>query len=144
MTPAAAIIGRLTRLLLLACTVLGVAALHTIGHAAAGDTGQHTTVASSAVSVASIVPVDTDGHGGCDGDGCDHQSITPSDAHDNSRMWDVCVAVLSVLALGLLAAATSSAHIGLARTRWTRWRPPPLLPHRRVGLALTTVAVLRT
>jgi hypothetical protein len=141
------IIGRLARLLLLACTVLGVAALHTIGHAAVGAPDHHNIVTVSApvlpgTPIAQLVPGE---HGGCDGDGCDHQAIAPGNADDSSRWWEVCVAVLSVLALGaLITAAALGGRLAPTLTTWVTRRPPPAARRRPVGLTLTALVVLRT
>lgn len=140
MTSASAVGERLVRLLLLALTVLGVAALHTLGHAAITGPEQHSRVPA----VASLTPVLAD-QDGCAGDGCDHRSVMPIDNGQGSRWWETCLAVLSILAAGIFAVAlswhTRTAAAGGAGPR----RPPPraarTLP---LGLTLATVAVLRT
>ena len=137
---------RLARLLLLACTVLGVAALHTIGHAAIGVVDHHdrSTVSVPLTLAATVVPVAPGTDDGCTGDGCDHQAVLPGATRDSSRWWDVCLGVLSVLAVAVLAAA--SLHLrGLLRpTAGARRRPPPSPAGSRLGLDLKIVTVLRT
>jgi len=144
---AVARIGRIARLLLLAFTLLSLTALHTIGHAAVTG-GDHPAVTVSAAGPGLVfiaaAPRNADG---CGNDGCTHQSLMPGGAHDTSHQWEVCVAVLSVLAVGvLLAALLLIAALGRGPTP-ARRRPPwtsriPRIP--ALGLALTTVAVVRT
>lgn len=138
---------RIARLVLLACTVLGLTALHTIGHAAITGTDRPAAILSAAepgLVLLAAAPPDGDG---CGNDGCTHQSVMPGGAHDTSQRWEVCVAVLSVLAVGvLLAALLLIAALGRAPAAEAD-RPPctrqiSLAP--AFGLALTTVAVVRT
>lgn len=133
----------LARLLLLTCTVLGVAALHTIGHAALSELDHQDRVAAAA---ATVVTADTGDVGGCDGDGCAHNAAAPVGGTNTSRWWDVCVAVLSVLAVGWLAAGMCMrAHNAARSAGITTWRPPPGTARGpSMGLALTTAVVLRT
>ncbi|RZU53187.1 hypothetical protein EV385_5077 [Krasilnikovia cinnamomea] len=138
MKSAGTVSGHLARLLLLACTVLGVAALHTIGHAGLGDLDRHHPAAASVV---------VEGLGGCDGDGCLHHAAGSGGAADTSRWWEVCVAILGALAACVLAARQWSRARGAAVevSVPARRRPPP---HRvrgpTAGLILATAAVLRT
>jgi len=95
------------------------------------------------VVIGAPAPGDRDG---CDGDGCTHLAAMPISGSHTSRWWEVCVAILSVLALGALA----------LRARWrtrgvvgvvdlTPRRPPPSTRVTRpLGLALAAGAVLRT
>jgi len=141
-TSAGTIRGHLARLLLLACTVLGLAALHTIGHA--GVTGPERHHPASASVVAAVIQGEA---GGCAGDGCPHHDARPGEAADTSRSWDVCLAILSVLA----GAALVLRLFGRGRAVSTRapvssrWRPPPGPARvRPTGLLLVTAVVLRT
>jgi hypothetical protein len=135
---------RLTRLLLLAVTALGVATLHTIGHAAiTGPAHFPALQAATAVIVGAPISGDRDG---CDGDGCTHEAATPAGSGHGTRWWETCVAVLNVLALGALAlrvwrrvrGAADAAGVVLRRP------PPPTRAGRPVGLAVTAGTVLRT
>lgn len=135
---------RLARLLLLAVTALGVAALHTVGHAGVTQPAHHPALqAATAMAVAAPIPAEGDG---CDGDGCTHQAAMPGSGDHNSRWWEACVAILAVLALGVLAAqawwrirgATGSAGMSLRRP------PPPAGAVSPLGLALAAGTVLRT
>jgi len=132
----------LARLLLLACTVLGVAALHTIGHAALGGLDHH----DRAAAAITVVTADAGDFGGCDGGGCAHNAAAPIGGADTSRWRDVCVAVRSGLAVGWLAAGLCMRAHSVAPAAGTRmWRPPPRTARGpSMGLALTTVAILRT
>lgn len=139
---AGAVSGHLARLLLLVCTVLGVAALHTVGHAAlAGQGREHP---ATAAAVAAVVPGDL---GGCDGDGCPHHAAGPGGAADTSRWWDVCVAVLGALAAGALAVRLWARARGASPvvSAPARWRPPPRSGRASTaGLIVTSMVVLRT
>jgi hypothetical protein len=141
----AATMERFGRLLLVIATVIGVAALHTIGHASVTTPDHHDRVVAAAdltaVTIAAT-PKPADDNG-CDGDGCTHP-VAGSAAQDASAWWDVCMAVLTVLA-GALASGPSTA---------VRTAPVILLTHARrrspaarirsVGLALAAAAVSRT
>jgi hypothetical protein len=138
------------RLLLVACTVLGVAALHTIGHAAAGDqhgiAGSATSSAIAVLNAPSSLVAATTRDGGCDGDGCTHQIALPDSGRGTSSSWEVCVAILNALAVAFLAA-------GLLRLLHTirlalvvgRRRPPPFAcaSPPPVGLTIAAAAILR-
>ncbi|WP_157437485.1 hypothetical protein [Actinoplanes subtropicus] len=159
MTSAPAVSDRLVRLLLLALTTLGIAALHTIGHATptgpshqaaplgvsqavSYDVSQAVSPAGTTVVAGAPIPDDRDG---CDGDGCTHEAAMPAGTGDRSRWWDVCVAVLAVLALATLAPAMRCRGGESTTTASGRRRPAPhpvALP--RLGLTLASDAVLRT
>lgn len=137
--------ARLARLLVLVCTVLGVAALHTVGHAAVTGPDHHsgaTVVTDSAnVSLGQVVTPGDDG--GCDGDGCMHQAAALSGSQDTSRWSDVCLAVLTVLLVGVLG--TRFWTIGTARLfALKRQRRRSAVAVRPFGLAVTAVTVIRT
>jgi putative copper export protein len=144
---AVATIGRIARLLLLACTLLGLTALHTIGHAAvtgADHPAAAVSAADSGLVLIAAAPRDADG---CGNDGCTHESVMPGGAHDTNQRWDVCVAVLSVLAVGiLLAALLLIATRSRGPTPARRWPPRTSRISRTppFGLALTAIAVART
>lgn len=136
--------ARLGRLLLLACTVLGVVVLHTIGHALAdGDEPGPVRVAlvSAAPMFTASVPRD---HGGCDGDGCGHHALMPTESSDTSRWWQACLALI-ILVFGAFSArarrpvrAVAAGGVRAGRRR------PPWTVRPLVGLTVATVAVLRT
>jgi hypothetical protein len=145
-TSAPAVRERFARLLLLAVTALGVAALHTIGHAAITNLDHHPALRAAVTAVVVAAPISSDDDG-CAGDGCTHDAAGPADAGDSSRWWEVCIAVLGVLALGAFAVGVGGlARRGDAMTGPAgRRRPPPrpaALP--ALGLALAAGAVLRT
>ena len=141
--PAAATIERFGRLLLLVATVIGVAALHTVGHASLTSLDHHdravVVVDLSAVTIAAApAPADD---GGCDGDGCTHPVPGPAAAADQSAWWDACVAVLTVLTGGPSPAVLRIApQVTLRHAR----RRTPHAPIPPLGLALATTAVRRT
>ena len=142
-TSAPAVGERLARLLLLALTVLGVAALHTIGHAGITELDHHPSLAAAAATAAAAVSAPIPGdRDGCEGDGCTHQVAMPAGAGDTSRGWQVCLAVLSVLAIGALASGLRWRGCGPAVGATERRRPPPHTT--ALGLTLAVGAVLRT
>jgi len=136
--------ARLGRLLLLACTVLGVVVLHTIGHALA-DLDEPGPVRAAVVDAASVFTASLPGdHGGCDGDGCGHHTLMPTESSDTSRWWQACVA-LTILVFGALTArarrpvrAVAAGGVKAGR------RPPPWTVRPLVGLTVATVAVRLT
>ena len=137
---------RLARLLLLACTVIGVAALHTIGHATADEHTAPGSGISGAIAVLmapSSLVADTTSDGGCEGDGCTHQIALPDSDRSGSSWWEVCVAILTaiVLAAGMLRLFHT---IRLAQVAGRR-RPPPFawVTAPPVGLTIAATATLR-
>jgi hypothetical protein len=145
-TPAATTMERLARLVLLVCTVLGVAALHTIGHAAISSAAHHDT--APAVAIVSVIPVMTAPlpapQDDCDGDGCAHQAPALTGSGQASQWWEACVAVLTVPTLAVVSAGLPLAvrvdRLALLTAAGRR----PLAEWRAIGLALTGVAVIRT
>ena len=153
----AAVVGRVARLVLLACTLLGLAAMHTIGHSAAGHrAGHHDEVGHPPIHAAEILGVMAQAAGGaedllagsdgCAGDGCVHAALMPS-GDGGMGGWELCVAVLSAFAVAvllaalLLAAVTGRFAPPAGRRRGiTAPRGPPVQPF---GLTLATVSVLR-
>jgi len=139
-------------MLLLACTVLGLAALHTIGHAGVTGPERHhpalTGVAAAVVPASAVVAaVVPGGAGGCDGDGCLHHGAGPGEAADTSRSWDACLAILGVLAGAALVLRLSGRGRAFSPGAQvpSRWRPPPgPAAVRPTGLLLITSVVLRT
>ncbi|MFD0578414.1 DUF6153 family protein [Dactylosporangium darangshiense] len=122
-------LGRTARLVLLLATLVGLAAMHTLGHDGPHlTTPAHTGHMATAAHDAPVLDGPANGHHGMSG-------------------WDVCLAVLVAFAVLLLAAAllhgrraAGAAHL-TGRTARTGPRAPP---PRRVGLTLATVSVLRT
>jgi hypothetical protein len=135
---------RLGRLLLLACTVLGVAMLHTIGHALA-DVDGPALVQAGVVSAAPVLTASVPGdHGGCDGDGCGHHTLMPTESSDTSRWWQACLALI-ILVFGAFSARARRPvrAVAVGGLRAGR-RRPPWATRPLVGLTVATVAVLRT
>jgi hypothetical protein len=157
---------RVSGLLILACTVLGLASMHTLGHHLGGQEHAMPHVAGSAPTSmiradsmhASAMPMDSvateSGSVGSRGQvdapcrtGC-RQQLGPVPATPGSAgWWEVCVAVLGsalLLLFGHLVAARS-----LARGRPANATPAlrlidPRAGPPRVGLLLSSASVLRT
>ncbi|MEH0843370.1 hypothetical protein V6U81_13385 [Micromonospora sp. CPCC 205711] len=126
--------GWWARLLLLACTLLGLAAMHTIGHGAHAEGAHpmaHGTHADGAYPFVygahadQAYPLAHGAHadeahlvgrgahaegaaavGGCAGDHCAGAVASPAgDAGGHPHLWTVCLAVIGALAVTLLLAA---------------------------------------
>jgi hypothetical protein len=137
-----AVSGRIARLVLLACTLFGLAAMHTIGHGGVDHAGHHDEPLVAAVGSAFAA-----GEAASEGCECDHTATQPLGGSGMSG-WGLCVAVLGALAVAvLLAALLLGAVTGRHPPRTARGpcrrapRAPPVLPF---GLTLATVSVLRT
>jgi len=136
-----AVSGRVARLVLLACTLFGLAAMHTIGHGGVDHVGHHDEPRAVAVGMAFAV-----GDAASDGCECDHAAMQPLGGSGMSG-WGLCVAVLGALAVAVLLAAlllravTGRHPLRAARDPGRAPRAPPVLPF---GLTLATVSVLRT
>ncbi|MDR7322652.1 MULTISPECIES: DUF6153 family protein [Catenuloplanes] len=137
--------GRWARWLLLACTIIGLAAMHTLGHSGPeadghGHAGHH----PPEIAVGADMPAGVAADGGCAG--CGQVSGPEAPERGGMSVWSVCVAVLT----GLTAAIVMLALL-------VRWRAPtggppraragpPLVhgpPPRRTGLTLAAISVLR-
>ena len=141
-------IGRIARLVLLACTLFGLAAMHTIGHSGMTHAGHHHEDQPASAHQVSTMPAFTAAQSdGCAGDGCVHAVVLP-EGGGQMDPWDLCVAVLSGLALALLLAGLLLLAVtgrfpplfGGGRRRRRPWAAS-ILPF---GLAVATVSVLRT
>jgi hypothetical protein len=138
-------VGRAARWLLLLCTVFGLAAMHTLGHAGMQmSTSVHPGMdrTTSAVSISGAVP----GTGiatvvsatPCAGDDCGHRGAMDG--------WSICVAILGGLAVMILVAAllrfkrTRGAGPGAALASFRGPRAPPGRPP---GLRAVSTVVLR-
>jgi hypothetical protein len=139
------ITGRLARWALLACTLVGLAAMHSLGH----DGGARASVMLAEGHHASVMTLAAaDRMEDCTEDGCTHLSALPGGSGGDMPAWTVCLAVLGGFAIVvLLGAALLAAARRYNPTRALPGRsgagpraPPGLLP---VGLTLATVSVLR-
>ena len=168
-----AVTGRVTRWLVLTCTVIGAEAMDTLGHARSHTGGPHAAGHSAPGSVLAGQPARVSaqagaGHGtaslavltatvvalvdkvvhGCPGDGCAHAQPGPEPGRHEPPTWGVCLAVLAALSAAVLVAWLM---IGRA-TRATvavRQVAGPLgesraPPRRGFGLQLASVSVMRT
>lgn len=127
-------VGRAARLALLLATLLGLTAMHTLGHTGPHPAGDH--VAMSATTA-------------CAGDGCGRLLTVAGAGHEHGGMdgWAVCVAVLVAFAVVVLAAmllVRRRAGVTTVSGRPARSAGPRAPPPRPFGLALATVSVLRT
>jgi hypothetical protein len=135
--------------MLLLASLLGLAAMHNLGHhglhLAAGHHPNH-PVAMVRQPVAEAVDIAVRATDGCD-DGCGAVLTAPTSGGDGVDGWDVCLAALVGFAVPLLAAV-------LLQARWAAatvhpggrfvLRHPRGPPSGRVALTLATASVLRT
>jgi hypothetical protein len=132
----------LVRWLLLACTLLGLAVMHTVGHTSVGM-APHDAHPGMVAEVAAQVPlaglVAADSGDSCPGGHCD--------GHGAMSGWSVCLAVLQgfaaavlltlvLLALGRSRGAMRQAAGGAVPASRA---PPP----RPTGLTIASISVLR-
>jgi hypothetical protein len=125
--------------MLLVCTLVGLAAMHSLGHAGAMQTAAMLTEGHHSAAMAA---------GDCAGDGCVQAAAAPHGGGEDMAGWDVCLAVVGgVVVAGLLAAALLAGagryDVATALFGWRRLGPRAPPAPLRVGLALATVSVLR-
>lgn len=140
--------GRVARWVLLACTLFGLAAMHTLGHAGMrmdahpGHSPAGATAAAMDVSAGFAAAVSTVTH---DCPGCAHASGPHGPVRGGMPGWSVCVAVLTGLAVLLLAALlwARSRPIGAPSRDVTAGPWAPRGPPGLTGLALARLSVLR-
>jgi hypothetical protein len=139
----------MARLVLLACTLFGLAAMHTVGHGAVTQSPPRTVAARSPVaSVVAVVTGVGEDRDDCGGDECAHRAAPPGDTRGGPWWWEVCTAVLT----GVAGAALLAALLVALPTRRTSPSPPAERRRHRsgggravpFGLAVTVVAVART
>jgi Family of unknown function (DUF6153) len=137
--------GRAARLLLLLGTILGLAAMHTLGHAGMAATDHHAVNhhAGAAMTAPSMsMSISMAAAHECAGEHCPGGS-----GHHGLDGWSVCLAVLTGLALAAVLAVALLATAGGPGDRTGRSRPagPPTRapPSRSAGLTITTATVLR-
>ena len=130
--------GWLGRWLLLACTLVGLAAMHSLGHGGADHVRAVTDNAVTRMMGAEPVAVS-------DCDGCSH--LSGPHQHDMT-MRDVCLAVLTafavVLLLAVLRLSRSRARTAPGSVQHSYAVGPRAPPSALVGLTLATVSVRRT
>jgi hypothetical protein len=126
-------------LVLLACTLLGLAAMHVLGHSA-----HHSPPINAAMTatISGHVVVD-----GCPDGHCEHPSDSGRGRHEDTPAWGVCLAVLAGFGIAMLIA-----WLLLGSGKASGVGPPPGrvdcgVPHvpawQGVGLRLATGSVLR-
>ena len=147
--------GRVARWVLLACTVLGLAAMHTLGHgnshagAGHGEPADTPMVAMAApmtvlTAVIAVVPADVVAGEGC-GQRC-HLGGGSDRHRDDMAMFTVCLAVLAAFGIAVLLTSLSRSRPGPARSRAhrrTRWVASRAPPGSGAGLRLAAVSVMR-
>ncbi|WP_204299289.1 DUF6153 family protein [Actinoplanes campanulatus] len=139
--------GRVARWVLLACTLVGLSAMHTLGHAGMHKPGGH----SAGVHVEGDSPVirvlSADAGSGDHCAGCVHLRSGDGDPDGGMAGRSICLAVLTGFAVLILLAALL--HAVLTRRRVPRLRggrgaaPARAPPTGHVGLVLATDSVLR-
>ncbi|MFG3600354.1 DUF6153 family protein [Micromonospora chersina] len=131
--------GRWVRLLLLLCTLVGLTAMHTLGHGAHSPSGQpagHRAGHSAALAMVAD----------CEGD-CPARALPPADPGADPSGWSVCLAVLGAFAVALLVVVLlrtgSRAAVATAGGPLRHAAGPRAPPPRPYGLRLATTSVLR-
>jgi disulfide bond formation protein DsbB len=138
---ATAPLGSLTRWVLLVCTLVGLAAMHTIGHTGPSGGTHSAAISSTAVSMPGVTEKGW----------ADSAAVPCPDGHcdDHGAMdfFSVCMAVLQGLAVAVLLALLLLTLLGgLGRLRaWERATTgvPRAPPVRRTGLTIAAISVLR-
>jgi hypothetical protein len=134
---------RVTRWLLLVCTVFGLTAMHTLGHAGTAGHG-HPGAAVSPAQPMTVAPATMPEltAATCTGDHCPGMP-----AHSGLDGWSVCLAVLTGLATVALLAILLFMVIRPAGSALRRCVPPGRLPRapprHTAGLTITAATVLR-
>ena len=140
--------GRVARWALLVCTLFGLAAMHTLGHAGM-RMDAHPGHGPAGAAVAMDVPVNGAAAQTALADdcpGCPHASGPHAPGRGGVPGWTVCLAVLGGLAVLVLLAALPWARLrrfGLPASAATARPPVPRGPPRSAGLILARLSVLR-
>ncbi|PSK65184.1 hypothetical protein B0E53_02870 [Micromonospora sp. MH33] len=132
--------GRWVRLLLLLCTLVGLTAMHTLGHGAhspadhqAGHPARHIAPVAMAAD--------------CVGEDCPVRALPPAEPGGDPSGWSVCLAVLGAFAVALLVVVLlrtgSRAVVAAAGGPLRHAAGPRAPPPRPYGLRLATTSVLR-
>jgi disulfide bond formation protein DsbB len=132
----------LVQWLLLACTLLGLAVMHTVGHTSLGMAPHDAhpgMVAEVAAPVPNLAALGADARDSCPGGHCD--------PHDAMSGWSVCLAILQgfaaavLLTLALLALGRSRGAMRQAEDGAVPASRAP--PPRPTGLTIASISVLR-
>ncbi|PZG15867.1 hypothetical protein C1I95_18765 [Micromonospora craterilacus] len=137
----AATTGRWLRFVLLACTLFGLAAMHSLGHDPILGTAGHDSHGGAAATPALS--------GGCHGDQCTQLAAPASEEPGNGHTpgWAVCMAIAAglalavVLAVVLLHGTRRERPRGRTSTRASGGRAPP--PLTLIDLTTASISVLR-
>ncbi|MEO3776686.1 hypothetical protein ABGB16_07505 [Micromonospora sp. B11E3] len=158
--------GRWARLALLLCTLVGLTAMHTLGHGGHAAGGAHeghhpagspeprpVLVAHAAVPApaarSELSAWSGAIHGDCREGGCAQARPLPGDGSGGSLPgWSVCLAVLGAFGLAVLVAVlllAGARAVGVAGGASDGGSPGPRAPPPRpVGLRLAEISVSRT
>ena len=136
----AASIGRFARWALLFCTLFGLAAMHTLGHAGMHGHGHGPSMLGAAPAVAPVGHIAAQAATA----GCPEGHCRDGGA---GMGWSVCLAVVSGLVamalLALLVLRSLRARVGLREVAAAPAHIPRAPPWRRHGLRVASLAVLR-
>ncbi|MEU7982013.1 hypothetical protein AB0B63_26215 [Micromonospora sp. NPDC049081] len=148
--------GRLVRFVLLTATLIGLAAMHSLGHEPT-MADHHNRSGMSAITHMVVQPAaaltktgaatSVAAPSGCAGDGCAGLSSARGDSPGHVPGWAVCLAVVGafgvalVLAAALLRRATGTTPGDRRRPSVAVSRGPPAWP--RMGQRVAAVSVLR-
>ncbi|MFC7246588.1 DUF6153 family protein [Catellatospora aurea] len=137
--------GRTARVLLLLATLVGLAAMHTLGHGTAAHAAM-TPMPAHGTTTAMAAQAGEARGGGCPDGHCARLLVPPARHTAGMDWWDVCVAVLTALGVLLLlfwlvGVVRRRTPAGLSRLRAAvASRGPPVAG---LGLTLATVSVMR-
>ncbi|MET8837905.1 DUF6153 family protein [Micromonospora sp. NPDC004540] len=135
-----AVTGRWVRLLLLLCTLVGLTAMHTLGHGGHASAGRPAAHAAGHTGEAATAP-------DCMDDGCPVRALPLTHPGGDPSGWSICLAVLGAFAVVLLLAVLLRAGSrGVAPAAGGPLRHaagPRAPPPRPYGLRLATTSVLR-
>ncbi|MEV4761490.1 hypothetical protein AB0J89_02515 [Micromonospora chokoriensis] len=147
--------GWVVRFLLLAATLIGLAAMHSLGHGVAmpgGHAGHgmhpvgHPVTAPAADLMSGAVAMSVAVRNGCAGDGCAGLAA-PGGSPGHTPSWAICLAVVGgfgvalAMAGALLLCRSASTIVDRRQPPVTASRGPPAA--LKVGQRVTAVSVLR-
>ncbi|WP_285792939.1 hypothetical protein [Micromonospora sp. NBRC 107095] len=143
--------GRLVRLVLLTATLIGLAAMHSLGHQPAVAGPHHGAAmapeAQRGAILTAVAAMNDAGPHGCAGDGCEGVTAAPGGTPGHMPGWALCLAVVGAFGVSLaLTAALLLGRTGV--TSRDRSQPSVAVPRgppawSPMGQRVAAVSVLR-